>query len=436
MEINLDVEGDSGNSLSNYYYNAWNGFQSSFNSEEESTILNTNTEELISQYIQKYLLPTLEVDPSRQNIMEKIKPRIPREVSIKFGVPLVPKERIEDVVKQSASSRLVGFSFKLENGYLVTEIHSESGNIGEQHIKQSLDHLKATINHKNSSVTSGNQELESKIENYIPQVKSKLEKENKNIESLASKIPVNLVKKNDAGKTIDLQETKKIEPIKPKPEPPISSTKESSKTTKWDVFISHATEDKTIATALAEKLKENDLKVWYDQDIMKWGDSLMESINLGLKESLFGIVIFSKTFFKKTWAITELKSLVNLANISGEKTILPLLHEISHNELTIKYPILADIFARSTKDDLEKLATEIKNLVEEKKKKEKSIQNISFDDTKSSSKSIQPDLQISKYIGRDCGRCGRRVKEEHNITDGKCSFCGYDLDGDRMTFGM
>ncbi len=366
----MDVEGDSGNSLSNYYYNAGNGFQSSFNSEEESTILNTNTEELISKYLQKYLLPTLEIDSSRQNIMEKVKARITSGVSIKFGVPLVPKERIEDVVKQSASSRLVGFSFKLENDYLITEIHSESGNVGEQHIKQSEGYLKATIQHKNSSVTSGNQQLKTKIENYIPQIKSKLEKENKSIESLASKLPVDLVKKNNAGKNIDLQKMKKIEPIKPPPEPLTSSTKESSKTTKWDVFISHASEDKeTVARPFAEKLQSLGLKVWFDEFNLKWGSSLRKSIDDGLTNSLFGVVVLSKYFFKKEWTQIELDGLVSIMTTTGKDNVLPLRYELSHEDLVKVSPSLAGIFSRSWNEGIDKLANEVKELVEEMKSK-------------------------------------------------------------------
>lgn len=364
----MDVEGDSGNSLSNYYYNAWNGFQSTFNSEEESTILNTNTDELISYYLQKYLLSTLEIDSSRRNIMEKEKARFSGEVSIKISVPLIPKERIEDVVKQSASSRLVGFSFRLENDYLVTEIHS-SRNVSEDDIKQALNHLNTTIDHKNSSVRSGNQDLKTKIEKYIPQVKARLEKENQNIESLADKLPVDLVKKTDAGKTVDLPKKEKIELIKPKPEPSISSTEESSKA-KWDVFISYASEDReAIARPFAKKLKSLGLEVWFDEFNLKWGSSLRKSIDEGLANSLFGVVILSKIFFKKEWTQMELDGLVSIMTTTSKDHILPLRYELSHDELTKVSPTLAGIFSRSWDEGIDKLANEVKGLVEERKSK-------------------------------------------------------------------
>ena len=67
-----------------------------------------------------------------------------------------------------------------------------------------------------------------------------------------------------------------------------------------DVFISHATEDKEkVARPLAEALRNNGLDVWYDEFSLNLGDSLQESIDKGISESRFGIVILSKSFFGK-----------------------------------------------------------------------------------------------------------------------------------------
>jgi len=173
------------------------------------------------------------------------------------------------------------------------------------------------------------------------------------------------IKENKTGTFEFLGSTSK-QVAKPKQEDEkLSKTIKQEK--KWDVFISHATEDKTVATPLAEKLREVGLNVWYDQYVLRWGDSLMDSINTGLKDSIFGIVILSKTFFKKQWTKTELKGLMALANDTGEKKILPLLYKITHKEITDQYPILADIVARSWGDGLDKLAKEVKEMVDEKK---------------------------------------------------------------------
>ncbi len=66
----------------------------------------------------------------------------------------------------------------------------------------------------------------------------------------------------------------------------------------WDVFISHASEDKeTIAKPLAKILIHNGLSVWLDQHELFLGDSLRRKIEEGLSNSRFGVVILSKNFF-------------------------------------------------------------------------------------------------------------------------------------------
>ncbi len=69
---------------------------------------------------------------------------------------------------------------------------------------------------------------------------------------------------------------------------------------KYDVFISHASEDKDdIVRPLANSLKDKNLKVWYDEFELKIGDSLRQKIDRGLANSRFGIVVLSKNFIKK-----------------------------------------------------------------------------------------------------------------------------------------
>lgn len=203
--------------------------------------------------------------------------------------------------------------------------------------------------------------------------------------------------KENKTRTFEFLASTPEQKAKPKPEakPTLEAKPEHIPDNKqWDIFISHATEDKKIASPLANKLQKLGLKVWYDQDVLKWGDSLMDSINSGLKNSLYGIVIFSKTFFKKNWTLTELKTLVSLANATGEKKILPLLYEISHNEISEKYPILSDIVARSWDEGLDSLANEIKKLVESKK----TILNEHKKTTSIKNEDTQRNKQVSEFL--------------------------------------
>lgn len=143
--------------------------------------------------------------------------------------------------------------------------------------------------------------------------------------------------------------------------PTVSRTGSGGK--RWDVFISHASEDKEeIAHSIAEALKERGFSVWYDEFALKLGDSLRESINRGLAESRFGVVILSKHFFSKHWPNQELNGLAAI-EVGGEKVILPVWHGVTHADVVTYSPILADRKAVSSRDGLEKVVAAIEAVV-------------------------------------------------------------------------
>jgi hypothetical protein len=116
----------------------------------------------------------------------------------------------------------------------------------------------------------------------------------------------------------------------------------------YDVFISHASEDKEdVVRPLAHALDSGGLKVWYDEFELRIGDSLRRKIDSGLARSRFGIVVLSRSFFRKGWTNYELDGLVTRA-VSGEQILLPIWHEITKQELLNYSPSLADKVARST----------------------------------------------------------------------------------------
>ena len=87
----------------------------------------------------------------------------------------------------------------------------------------------------------------------------------------------------------------------------------------WDVFICHASEDKEFfVEPLSLSLRERGLKVWYDSFSLTLGDNLRRSIDKGLAESNFGIVVLSPTFFQKKWPSYELNGLTH-REMEGKK---------------------------------------------------------------------------------------------------------------------
>lgn len=89
-----------------------------------------------------------------------------------------------------------------------------------------------------------------------------------------------------------------------------------------DIFICHASEDKRgIVGPIVLALTEAGISVWYDEAEIKWGDSLTQKVNEGLRISRFVIVVLSPFFVKKNWPQRELNAALNIEASSGEVPI-------------------------------------------------------------------------------------------------------------------
>lgn len=137
----------------------------------------------------------------------------------------------------------------------------------------------------------------------------------------------------------------------------------------YDVFISHASEDKdAVARPLAEALRNNGLSIWYDEFELRIGDSLRRKIDKGIANSNFGVIVISRDFISKGWTNYELDGLITRA-VNGEQTMLPVWHNITKREVINYSPSLADKLARSTTDfTVEEIADEIADLIRERKR--------------------------------------------------------------------
>lgn len=134
----------------------------------------------------------------------------------------------------------------------------------------------------------------------------------------------------------------------------------------YDVFISHASEDKdSFARPFAEHLKSLGVNVWYDEFSLKWGDSLRKKIDKGLASSKFGIVVISRDFIQKDWTEYEFNGLV-AKEINGSGRILPIWHNITKSEVINFSPSLADKMALSTANNtVEEIAEKLLPLLTE-----------------------------------------------------------------------
>jgi hypothetical protein len=134
--------------------------------------------------------------------------------------------------------------------------------------------------------------------------------------------------------------------------------------TQYDIFICHASEDKTaVVVPLVEELVKRGLRVWVDYRELCLGDRLRQRVDEGLANSRFGVVVVSPSFFAKRWPQSELDGLVALEMADGKKRILPIWHEVEHGLVAAYSPMLAGRLAVKWNEGLDKVADEISRVV-------------------------------------------------------------------------
>jgi hypothetical protein len=114
---------------------------------------------------------------------------------------------------------------------------------------------------------------------------------------------------------------------------------------RYDLFLSHASEDKGIARPLYAALTAKGVSVWFDEATLELGDSLRRKIEEGLSRCRYGVVILSPRFLSKQWPQRELDGLVARETASGEKAILPVWCDLDDKMLLQYSPMLADLLA-------------------------------------------------------------------------------------------
>jgi hypothetical protein len=187
---------------------------------------------------------------------------------------------------------------------------------------------------------------------YIEQGKEREREQKKLLESLK--------RKEQEDKTRQDQMLNELRAVSKAAPMPISSMATNAFQPSYDAFISHAYEDKNdLVRLLAELLQKAGYSIWYDEFQLRVGDSLRRSIDKGLANSRFGIVILSPHFFAKNWPQYELDGLIAKEMAGGER-ILPIWHKVSKDEVMGYSPTLADRVALNTATNtIEELAHQL-----------------------------------------------------------------------------
>jgi hypothetical protein len=126
----------------------------------------------------------------------------------------------------------------------------------------------------------------------------------------------------------------------------------------FNVFLSYAGEDIAIAREICVRLEASLLRVWFADEVLQVGSSLLDSVNAGLARSSAGIAILSEHYFRKEWPRYELDVLFN-EHVANGKRIVPVWHGLTHARVRSQHEGLAEIVAASTDDPTERVVEKI-----------------------------------------------------------------------------
>lgn len=141
--------------------------------------------------------------------------------------------------------------------------------------------------------------------------------------------------------------------------------KEKFESKNHDVFISHSSSDKeSFVNDLIASLRNRGIDAWYDEDNINWGNSIRQSIDKGIRNSRFCIIVISKEFLNSYWTNYELDSIFQKdSTVVDSSIILPIWHNINKDEIQKHSYKLSDIQALSSEVDTEEITEALENLL-------------------------------------------------------------------------
>ena len=130
---------------------------------------------------------------------------------------------------------------------------------------------------------------------------------------------------------------------------PLLATVGVDEPTSYDVFLSHASEDRDeIARPLADALIARGVTVWFDELNIRVGQSIRREIERGIRDARFGLVIISEHFMVKQWTQAELDALWGKKLAAKDDSLLPVWHKVTYDEVQQGLPLLAGLHALNT----------------------------------------------------------------------------------------
>lgn len=93
---------------------------------------------------------------------------------------------------------------------------------------------------------------------------------------------------------------------------------------KYDVFLSHSSKDLDVVRDVAERLRADGLRVWFDEWEIRAGDSIPAKIEEGLEHSRVLVLCMSANAFGSDWAQLESGTFRFRDPLNKERRFIPL----------------------------------------------------------------------------------------------------------------
>jgi len=97
-----------------------------------------------------------------------------------------------------------------------------------------------------------------------------------------------------------------------------------SETFEYDVLISHSSKDKQAVRELAERLRDDGLRVWLDEWEIKPGDPISIKVERGLEQSRALILVMSANAFASEWVTLERHTVMFRDPTNAQRRFIPL----------------------------------------------------------------------------------------------------------------
>jgi hypothetical protein len=137
----------------------------------------------------------------------------------------------------------------------------------------------------------------------------------------------------------------------------------------FDVFISHASEDKEeFVKPLIHDLQDYSINFWLDEFEIGWGNSIIRRLNEGLSSSKYVLILLTDNFLNKNWTKTELESALSAEITTNKLIVLPIMVTNSETVFSL-FPLLRSKLYLNWSEGTQKIASKLSAILDREFKK-------------------------------------------------------------------